>query len=525
MKIVKRMISVLLMASMVLSFSACGNSSKSDTTGDATSTTSSTNSTSTTTDTKASPDTNKSYDKIVYAFVSFNNIPQDTSDIEEAINKITRDKIGVEVKLMPMSIADYTQKVNLALQGGEQIDVFHSLGDFSRSVGSNQAADLTNIMDTCAAETKALIQPSWFEATSKEGKIYGIPALKPIALQPMLIYREDIAQEIGLDMTQVKSLDDLTAVFEKVKAAYPDMTPLVPVNTGDTGLTRCVDQLDGLSDTFTAYKGVLLKDSTTVIDFYSTDEFKNLCNLSRSWFNSGLILKDAATTASTSTEMMSSGNAFAYIASYSYPLKDTAVQLSTTMNVKLGAVALGNSYLDTNAVNGVTWMVASTSKTPEAALKFLNLTYSDKDVVNLIIYGLEGRDYVKNADGSVSYPEGKDASTVPYTAQISCGIVGNMFNQYYMQGVDPESLVWEQEQNKQAKTSPAIGFSFDVSKVSAEYTAVTNVINQYLPGLVCGSIDPATELPNFISRLKEAGYDTILKEKQAQIDAWLLTKK
>ena len=47
------------------------------------------------------------------------------------------------------------------------------------------------------------------------------------------------------------------------------------------------------------------------------------------------------------------------------------------------------------------------------------------------------------------------------------------------------------------------------------------VIQQYLPGIACGSVDPETALPEFRQALKDAGYDDILAEKQKQLDAWL----
>ena len=60
------------------------------------------------------------YDQVTYAYCTFNNIPteEDLDVVEEAINKITREKIGVEVTLQPMAISDYSSKVILALQGG-----------------------------------------------------------------------------------------------------------------------------------------------------------------------------------------------------------------------------------------------------------------------------------------------------------------------------------------------------------------------------------------------------------------------
>ena len=54
---------------------------------------------------------------------------------------------------------------------------------------------------------------------------------------------------------------------------------------------------------------------------------------------------------------------------------------------------------------------------------------------------------------------------------------------YCLEGSDPASLDWELEQNKIAKTSPAMGFTFDSSSVKTQYTAVNNVIKQYNAGI------------------------------------------
>jgi len=468
------------------------------------------------------------YDKVVFAYATFNNIPTDETlaTVEEAINAITRDKIGAEVELKPIAIWDYSSTVSLALQGGEQIDVFETLGDLNTSISSGMCQDITDLMPTCAAETQALVGNAWLAACSQAGRLYGIPTFKPIALTPMLVYRQDIADELGLDISAVNSVEDITPVLQAVKDAYPDMTPMAAVNTGNIGLGLTVPDVDYLTDNYYSPKGVLMNDELTVVDFYASDAFKNLCALARTWYENDLVMKDAATTSSTAAELMSSGNYFCYLASYSYPEADTAASLEAQCGgFDLGAKIVGSAFLDTTSINALTWCVASTSKVPEAALKFLNLTFTDTDVCNLLIYGLEGRDYVKNDDGTVSYPEGEEAATVPYTAQLSCGTMGNFFIMYPMAGTDPASLTWELEQNQSAKTSVAMGFTFDSSAVKTEYTAVTNVIDQYLPGLICGSVDPDTEIPVFLERLQEAGLPEIIAAKQAQLDAWVAENK
>jgi putative aldouronate transport system substrate-binding protein len=267
-------------------------------------------------------------------------------------------------------------------------------------------------------------------------------------------------------------------------------------------------------------------DSRKVVDLYGTKGFSDICKLVRTWYNEGLILKDAATTTSTATELMSSNNSFCYVASYSYPPADTAASIQAQVKgISLGAVQIGKAYLDTSSVNSVSWMVSSTSKAPAAALKFLNMTYTDKSIYNLLLYGIKGRDYVLDSKGYMSYPKGKDASSVLYTAALSCGTMGNYFLAYPQAGTQKSSYAWEESQNKNARKSPAMGFTFDSGSVKTQYTAVNNVIKQYLPGLLCGSVDPNTTIKAFRSDLATAGLNTIIAAKQKQLSTWFASKK
>ena len=46
----------------------------------------------------------------------------------------------------------------------------------------------------------------------------------------------------------------------------------------------------------------------------------------------------------------------------------------------------------------------------------------------------------------------------------------------------------------------------------------SSIITEMVPALTSGSIDPEENVPKFIERLKSAGVDDIIKEKQAQLD-------
>jgi putative aldouronate transport system substrate-binding protein len=466
----------------------------------------------------------KKYDTVVFALMSFNNIPGDVSRVEEAVNKLTEPEIGVNIKLKLYGPSNYAQQVSLAMTGGEQLDIFHSLGDFSQIVSKGQAYDITDIINACAPDAKSVLGEKFIKTGYKDGKLYGLPAYKSYVLQPQFIYRKDIAEKLGLDLTGIKNMYDLTSVLEKVKAYYPQMNPFAPIEQGNTGIPY--SDVDYLTDDMRSPKGVLVGDSTNVENFYTTEEFKKACALMHKWNQNGLISRDAASSTSIAVELISGGKAFGFIGSYGYPPEDTAVEISHQTGIEMKSILIGDApVMATDTVSAITWVISSGSKHPESALKLLNLMYSDPNVLNTILYGIEGEDYVKNADGTVKYPAGQDASTVPYTAQLSCGILGNQFIQYTLTGTNPESLKIEKKWNEDAKISKAFGFMFDNSSVKTEYSSVNNVINQYLPGLRCGSIDPVKGIPEFNKKLEEAGLNKIISEKQKQLDTWLVMNK
>ena len=47
-----------------------------------------------------------------------------------------------------------------------------------------------------------------------------------------------------------------------------------------------------------------------------------------------------------------------------------------------------------------------------------------------------------------------------------------------------------------------------------------NVFDEFRPSLEYGVADPETVLPEFLEKLEKAGLSDVIKEKQAQFDAW-----
>ena len=71
-----------------------------------------------------------------------------------------------------------------------------------------------------------------------------------------------------------------------------------------------------------------------------------------------------------------------------------------------------------------------------------------------------------------------------------------------------------------SRKSPALGYCFNTQNVSTEYSAVTAVIQQYIPSVNCGTIEPSANLEEFRTALKAAGIEKVIEENQRQLGEW-----
>jgi putative aldouronate transport system substrate-binding protein len=465
--------------------------------------------------------------KVVMACISFNNIPTDLTEIDTALNKLL-EKDNITVDLQLYGPADYQTKCNLALESGTQLDLFLPL-NFANVVAKKQALAMDDLLDKYAKDSKTILTKDFgtdaFKSTTMNGHIYGMPVNKGMSIPYEFIYDSTLLKETGFTADDVNSLEDLPKIFDAVKAKHSDVICFAPlnVNPSDTmvmGLLKGLDKIDYLTDTTGA--GVVVGDSGKVVDLYETDIFKNAVNMMRSWYNKGYFSKDIATTTTNATDLFKAGRAFCTLGGYSGNQVGT---LFTTMTGReMGAKRLSNFYFDTQACQ-LAWCISSTSKHPDAAMKLLNETMTNKELLNTMLYGIEGEDYVKVDDDHVKYPDGKTAASVSYTAQLCSGVLGSESLQYMLEGTDASDRDLKIKENKSTPRSPYFGFTFDQSNVKTEISALTNVYNQYYSGLVCGSVDPTTTIPKFVQALNDAGMQTIIKEKQTQLDKWISDQK
>ncbi len=81
-------------------------------------------------------------------------------------------------------------------------------------------------------------------------------------------------------------------------------------------------------------------------------------------------------------------------------------------------VQLGEGFLGTGALaRRMTVILPVSCDEPEAAAKFLDLLYTNEDVINLVNFGVEGEHYVVAENGQLDYPEGMSRQTTKLLSQ------------------------------------------------------------------------------------------------------------
>ena len=507
----KKAIALGLAGAMALGIVGCGGGGeqKEDTAGS---------------ETAAADEASSEVEEIVFATPLTKTV--DMTPIADAINEIIEDKIGVRVKIEGISMANYTNQIGLMMSGDEQLDVIGWLGSYGSMLAKNQLRSMDDVIDEYGKETKELLGEEFLKSTTNNGTLYGLPNNNGKAAVANIIIRSDLIDELSLPVDQLKqaatfeeyceNLDLLTDMFAKIHEAHPEMACLVPISTNPNslGLVDYRPFVDGLNDGY----GVLMPgEDSTVENLFATDEFKTLTEYAYQWNQAGYVLEDATTTQESYLTYMQNNRA---AACFIRGEEGQAEQITTGTGVEVEAFKILEPYIVTSDLNGTGFAIAATSKHPEAAMKFLNEMYTNADVANLLAWGIEGEHYQVLEDGTIDFPEGVDANNTTYGLNMDW-FFGNQFLTYiWGEGRDTTIYSRLEENNKNAEYSPVIGFSYDNTSVSTEIAALTNVYNQYYPGLACGTLNPETELPKFIEALDDAGLQKVIDEKQKQLNEW-----
>lgn len=451
-------------------------------------------------------------------------------EVEDGINAITEAKINVHVTLKAIEVGSYSQQLNLMITSNEALDVISTFpsgsSSFSSMCSQNQLLALNDLIEEYGQDAKANLG-ELLNATKMNGNIYSLTTYFNKSASTLVAMRTDLLEKHGLleKAQNVTSMKDLEEIYNVILEKEPTMSPVSAGMGGSIFSPAYVDMgaqkedaviYDALGDNNYLVAVDYSSDTPTVYNHYASESYKNACMLTWEWYEKGYIYKDSATTTDDADTLLKSGAIFSMI--YKGGVDSPDAKRATT-GYELTVIELLPIPISTGSCNVFTWGIPTTSKNPEAAMKFLNLMFSDADINNLLAWGVEGVHYQVLEDGTADYLDGQSVSSCQYhTVDF---LYGDNFSILPWKGTAADMRQKQLDAMNSAQTSPYLGFTLDTTSLQNELTATTNVIEEFKSALENGTIDPETELPKFIEKLNDSGAQKIVDEAQRQLDEWI----
>lgn len=513
-KLIASLLTVIMVAAL---FSGCGSNGNSNKNSNE-----NTNENSSTNQTDSQGADNESYPVIKMAYAVVFPSP-DEEAIEEELNKILREKAHAEIDLIGIEFGNWSTQLNLMLTGGgsDSIDLFNSFWytSVSNLVANGQVMKLDDLLASEGSDIKGLFTDGLEEYLGcgvVNGTQYGIPCMYSYCTENFYYAKKEDVEKANIDWSQVNSIDSMSEAILKIKEANPD-SYYIPGSTEAYWIPKSIDYLGD-----TNFLGVLTNptESTTVENYYESEYFLNFLSHVKEWKEAGVFSPDPLSNSNATLMNLLMGVSNG-TTGYAW---DTAAGMNATIaqnNMDLDGTNVTEALSTTSDATTYMWHISSFCKNPEAAMRILNVLYTDPAAAQLIANGIEGLDYEINEDGQMVYPEGASGMGDLGWAAASMAYWPNVMlckTWYY----EPKDLYDQMlAKNKTCDKSLALGFAFDSTNVADQMAACANVIAQYYTPIMYGEVDIDSTLADFQAALKKAGIDDIIAEKQAQLNTWL----
>ena len=467
--------------------------------------------------------------EIFWQFPSQSEVGEGFYRMEDALNEMMEKDIGVHVTFVPTGLMESQQDATLMISSGEQLDVcmtaFTSLSALVEKgliLPLDEYTDLIpDIMEYAPVKTAGCYY---------QGHLYGLPTCADQVYNMYgYLMKKQYADKYGFeaDDDRIYTLEELGEMFDTVAAGEGEgFYMFAPWNNTYEPLNYAYFPCCMLTGSYSGGVLMLNRDfkDLTVYNFFETEEYKHLCELTYDWAQKGYIAPDAA----IDSEYGSRAYQDNYLGNFGY-VEPTSDMVDTSgWNQEMVQFKTVAPHIKSIGC-AINWNVPITSAHPDKAVEAINYLIKNVDAANLVQYGFEGEEYeVVEDDGThqvIKYLS-DDVLSLPYVNPY--GLWGNRFEmfQVYPAPIDRMArLLACQEQIPDERIVAAMGYSFDTSSVSAEIAAVETVMEQYCQSFNAGSLNPEEALPEFIDALKAAGIEKIIEEDQRQLDAWAAEQK
>lgn len=439
----------------------------------------------------------------------------DHAEVEAAMNEAIQKYVDAKVTFKTIELGN-SEQANLMLASGESADImmFANTGVIRNMATRGQILSLDELAPKYAKEALKATE-GFVDCGYVNGELYGLPTFRDLASSFGMTCRTDWLEESGMKAEDIKNWDDVETLFDKVKEQHPDAYMAVGNNQ-----SPILNYAEVRFDSIVSGVGCRMDDNdghVDIVNVYASDDYKEMAERAYKWNQKGYFIPDPATSTVDLNDWMKMGQTFAALTG-AHP--GTAPEMKLATGVDVQSIRFEHASMKGESCAWFQWLIPAQCVAPEKAMAIINLLYSDPEIVNLFLYGIEGKDYTITDKDNGIITIADDTGW-----RIGNAVVGDMRVSYVPDFYPTDIYEQWDKYNKDADVSPLFDFAFDSTNVKSEVAAVGNVVSKYRTIVGCGLAEPEETMTKINEELEAAGIQKIIDEMQTQVDAWQSSQK
>lgn len=451
------------------------------------------------------------------------------------------------VEFIDVSFDEYSEKFSQVLASGEGVDLAWTgwLINKPQNIADGNLMPLDDLLAEYGQGIVDILGENVVEIhrNAADGKLYYLPSWQGLCgeRRGWLVVTEiaELAGDTWIEDTEAalnkwrnnySGIEDFQAVLDqatKYLAAAKEAGKLgAGINTGRAFGWSMYNGMYSFLGVGGAEIGITYCDGTfTVKDGVAGEHYKLYAKTMADWYKEGYIRSDIMSVDTSTLTTPKNGE----ITDTTYVFSCDPYLTEADQEAAIADAGMDMTYLpiEENAYlilgGDTSYAIPYCADEPERAMMVLNAIYSQPDLYNTLIYGIEGEDYTKNADGTITTSYVGASPTADDSYGIQRWIIGSCKNALINNGTDPNYYADLEALEATAQVNPFLNFTFDRTNVEGICASILNVYYEYGPQLDNGVAgDNWEELyNNYMAARKDAGIEELVTEFQNQLNAYI----
>lgn len=477
-------------------------------------------------------DTNEALEEVTLKFYFGGEKKPEVDNVWNAVSEKYKDQLNAKFEINFIPFNDYTDKLLVMTASGDKYDMNFDGNwlSYAKMINKGAYLPLNEVLPKYAPTLYAdLDSKGVLGAATVGGKIMCVPwSMKMNQQHQFLTWRTDLLEKAGLSYAKdsVKTIEDLDKFLHDVKKAIPDIATFGwDISNSGPALSILMNRDGYYSIDFHSVCFDINDPAAKIIPTEQTKSYKEAAQYVKKWFDDGIIPLDLMVTKEQVSTAYRNGKYAAVITTHEWAFNNTPFA-DASWKQETSHLYPDNKIPNRSALANVMALNLNAAN-PERAIMFLELMNVEKDLYDLVMYGIKDKTYILDGEKAV-IPAGMNPQTTNY---LEWQGQWALWKPQFMRPTDLYPAGFWTKEAEFASTPACIpnvldGLFMDSTTIQNEIAKRDQIESEQGKLLQYGAVkDLDKSLEEYIQKQKDAGLDKVLEEVQKQVDAFLADKK